>query len=101
MVCNIHQEGCVPETEKLTVNLTPVDLGRIELLVEQGFYANRAEFIRTAISSWRSMPTPCAKPLHGRDSSSERRASAAGIRGISEAREETGGQGDRVCVDFT
>ncbi len=37
------------ESEKLTVNLTPVDLGRIELLVEQGFYANRAEFIRTAI----------------------------------------------------
>lgn len=39
----------MPDTEKLTVNLTPVDLGRIELLVEQGFYANRAEFIRTAI----------------------------------------------------
>ena len=40
----------MPETEKLTVNLTPVDLGRIEVLVEQGFYANRAEFIRTAIN---------------------------------------------------
>jgi Arc/MetJ-type ribon-helix-helix transcriptional regulator len=40
----------MPETEKLTVNLTPVDLGRIELLVEQGFYAHRAEFIRTAIN---------------------------------------------------
>jgi Arc/MetJ-type ribon-helix-helix transcriptional regulator len=40
----------MPETEKLTVNVTPVDLGRIELLVEQGFYANRAEFIRTAIN---------------------------------------------------
>jgi len=36
--------------EKLTINLTPVDLGRIEVLVEQGFYANRAEFIRTAIN---------------------------------------------------
>ena len=45
MVYNIP----MPETEKLTVNLTPVDLGRIELLVDQGFYANRAEFIRTAI----------------------------------------------------
>ena len=40
----------MPETEKLTINVTPVDLGRIELLVEQGFYANRAEFIRTAIN---------------------------------------------------
>jgi Arc/MetJ-type ribon-helix-helix transcriptional regulator len=39
----------MPESEKLTINLTPVDVGRIELLVEQGFYANRAEFIRTAI----------------------------------------------------
>jgi Arc/MetJ-type ribon-helix-helix transcriptional regulator len=38
------------ESEKLTINLTPVDIGRIELLVEQGFYANRAEFIRTAIN---------------------------------------------------
>lgn len=37
------------ELEKLTVNLTPVDLGQIELLVEQGFYANRTEFIRSAI----------------------------------------------------
>ena len=32
-----------------TINLNPVDLGQIELLVAQGFYANRAEFIRLAI----------------------------------------------------
>lgn len=37
------------EMEKLTINLSPVDVGQIELLVEQGFYANRAEFIRVAI----------------------------------------------------
>lgn len=37
------------DLEKVTVNLSAVDLGRIELLVEQGFYANRAEFIRLAI----------------------------------------------------
>ena len=37
------------DMEKLTINLTPVDLGQIELLVEQGFYSNRAEFIRVAI----------------------------------------------------
>lgn len=40
----------MPDTEELTINLTPVDLGRIELLVEQGAYANRSEFIRSAIS---------------------------------------------------
>jgi|SRR5262245_16358528 len=39
------------EMEKLTINLGPVDLGQIELLVEQGFYANRAEFIRSAIQN--------------------------------------------------
>lgn len=39
----------MPELEKLTVNLNAVDLGQMELLVEQGFYANRAEFIRLAI----------------------------------------------------
>lgn len=39
----------MPEMEKLTVNLNAVDLGQIELLVEQGFYANRAEFIRLSI----------------------------------------------------
>jgi Arc/MetJ-type ribon-helix-helix transcriptional regulator len=39
----------MPELEKLTINVNAVDLGRIELLVQQGFYANRAEFIRLAI----------------------------------------------------
>src|SRR5262245_9875491 len=39
----------MPEMEKLTINLTPVDVGQIELLVEHGFYSNRAEFIRVAI----------------------------------------------------
>ncbi len=39
------------DTEKITINLTPVDLGKIDLLVEQGFYATRTDFIRTAIRS--------------------------------------------------
>ena len=38
-----------PESEKLTINLGLVDLGQIELLVQEGFYANRTDFIRTAI----------------------------------------------------
>ena len=37
------------ESEKLTINLGPVDLGRIDLLVREGFYANRSDFIRQAI----------------------------------------------------
>jgi Arc/MetJ-type ribon-helix-helix transcriptional regulator len=37
------------DTEKITLNLGHVDLGRIDLLVEEGFYTNRTDFIRTAI----------------------------------------------------
>ncbi len=37
------------KTEKITINLGPVDLGQIDLLVQEGFYANRTDFIRTAI----------------------------------------------------
>ena len=40
-----------PESEKLTINLGYVDLGRIDLLVAEGFYSNRSDFIRTAIRS--------------------------------------------------
>jgi Arc/MetJ-type ribon-helix-helix transcriptional regulator len=39
----------LPESEKLTINLGFVDLGHIDLLVRDGFYANRTDFIRTAI----------------------------------------------------
>ncbi|MGX7708380.1 CopG family transcriptional regulator [Methylobacterium sp. Gmos1] len=39
----------LPDSEKLTVNLGFVDLGRIDLMVRDGFYANRADFIRTAV----------------------------------------------------
>jgi Arc/MetJ-type ribon-helix-helix transcriptional regulator len=37
------------KTEKITINLGLVDLGQIDLLVNEGFYANRTDFIRTAI----------------------------------------------------
>ncbi len=39
----------VEKTEKITINLGPVDLGQIDLLVQEGFYANRTDLIRTAI----------------------------------------------------
>src|SRR6201984_1986918 len=38
-----------PETEKITINLGYVDLGQIDLMVKDGFYSNRTDFIRTAI----------------------------------------------------
>jgi len=39
----------VADTEKITINLGAVDLGKIDLLVDQGLYSNRADLIRTAI----------------------------------------------------
>jgi Arc/MetJ-type ribon-helix-helix transcriptional regulator len=37
------------DTEKITINLGPIDLGQRDLLVQEGFYSNRTDFIRTAI----------------------------------------------------
>jgi Arc/MetJ-type ribon-helix-helix transcriptional regulator len=39
----------IPESEKITINLGFVDLGNIDLLVQESFYSNRTDFIRTAI----------------------------------------------------
>ncbi len=39
----------VADSEKITINLGFVDLGQIDLLVAEGFYGNRTDFIRTAI----------------------------------------------------
>ncbi|HUG99222.1 MAG TPA: CopG family transcriptional regulator [Gammaproteobacteria bacterium] len=39
----------VAETEKVSINLGHMDLGRVDLLVQEGFYSNRTDFIRTAI----------------------------------------------------
>jgi Arc/MetJ-type ribon-helix-helix transcriptional regulator len=39
----------MPDTEKITINMAAVDLGKIDLLVQEGLYSNRTDFIRTAI----------------------------------------------------
>ena len=47
---NVHALRPKPgDTEKITINLGYVDLGRIDLMVQDGFYSNRTDFIRTAI----------------------------------------------------
>jgi Arc/MetJ-type ribon-helix-helix transcriptional regulator len=38
----------MPDTEKITINISAVDLGKIDLLVQEGVYSNRTDFIRTA-----------------------------------------------------
>ena len=37
------------DSEKITINLGYVDLGQVDLMVQEGFYSNRTDFIRTAI----------------------------------------------------
>ncbi|MBI4730834.1 MAG: CopG family transcriptional regulator [Chloroflexi bacterium] len=39
----------MPDSEKITINMSAVDLGKIDLLVQEGLYSNRTDFIRTAI----------------------------------------------------
>ncbi len=48
------------DLEKITINMPPVDLGQIDLLVQEGFYQNRTDFIRTAI---RNQLTAHAEPV--------------------------------------
>ena len=50
MAENVHQLRPRPsDSEKITINLGYVDLGHIDLMVQDGFYSNRTDFIRTAI----------------------------------------------------
>src|SRR4030081_4133587 len=50
MADNVHELRPKPaDTEKITINLGYVALGHVDLMVQDGFYANRTDFIRTAI----------------------------------------------------
>jgi Arc/MetJ-type ribon-helix-helix transcriptional regulator len=50
MANNVHElRPRAADSEKITINLGYVDLGHIDLLVQEGFYSNRTDFIRTAI----------------------------------------------------
>lgn len=50
MARNVHElRPKSADSEKITINLGYVDLGHIDLMVQEGFYSNRTDFIRTAI----------------------------------------------------
>ena len=50
MPADVHElRAKATDSEKITINLGYVDLGHIDLLVREGFYSNRTDFIRTAI----------------------------------------------------
>ena len=54
------------ESEKITINLGFVDLGQIDLLVAEGFYSNRTDFIRTAIRNQLSTHAEAVKQVVAR-----------------------------------
>jgi Arc/MetJ-type ribon-helix-helix transcriptional regulator len=54
------------DSEKLTINLGFVDLGHIDLLVRDGFYSNRSDFIRTAIRNQLSVHADAARQATSR-----------------------------------
>ncbi|GAB7193173.1 CopG family transcriptional regulator [Kineococcus sp. NUM-3379] len=71
------------KSEKITVNIGLVDLGQIDLLVDEGFYANRTDFIRTAI---RRQLDSRAAAVEG---SVERRALTLGTRHLGRSELES------------
>ena len=56
----------VADSEKITINLGFVDLGQIDLLVAEGFYGNRTDFIRTAIRNQLSTYSEAVKQVVSR-----------------------------------
>ena len=52
------------DTEKITINLGLIDLGQIDLLVQEGFYTNRTDLIRTAIRNQLATQC-CVRPSRG------------------------------------
>ena len=78
------------DTEKITINLGHVDLGRIDLLVQEGFYSNRTDFIRTAIRNQLSSESEAvAKSI-------ERHTLELGLRDITREELETARQRNEV-----
>ena len=72
-----HDATPVGDTEKLTLNLGVVDLGQIDLLVQEGFYSNRSDLIRTAIRNQLALHRDALR------SSIERRTLVLGLRSFS------------------
>src|SRR4028118_1060613 len=80
------------DTKKLTVNLGYVDLGHMDLLVQDGFYSNRTDFIRTAIRDQIERHAEAAKH------SVARRSLDRGLRHYGRDELEAAGAGGRTAA---
>ncbi len=69
----------VPTDEKITINLGLIDLGQVDLLVAEGFYASRSDLIRTAIRRQLAKHESAVRQVV------ERKALALGVRHITAA----------------
>jgi Arc/MetJ-type ribon-helix-helix transcriptional regulator len=66
---NVQESRLKPgDSEKITINLGLVDLGQIDLLVQEGFYSNRTDLIRTAIRNQLSTHADIIKQVVARKS---------------------------------
>jgi Arc/MetJ-type ribon-helix-helix transcriptional regulator len=72
-----------PDSEKITINLGYVDLGQVDLMVQEGFYSNRTDFIRTAIRNQLQRHADVVKQ------STSRKGLDLGLRNYSRADLET------------
>ncbi len=61
MAADVQELRPKADSEKITINLGHVDLGQIDLLVQEGFYSNRTDFIRTAIRNQLDRHTDAVK----------------------------------------
>ena len=71
------------DSEKITINLGAIDLGQIDLLVQEHFYSNRSDFIRTAIRNWLRTHAEVVKQTVSR------KTMVLGLRNYSRAELET------------
>jgi len=82
-----------PTDEKLTINLGVVDLGRIDLLVSEGFYSNRSDLIRAAIRRELDRHADTVREA------AERRTLVLGIREFTASDlEAVRGRGERLVI---
>ena len=82
-----------PADEKLTINLGVVDLGQVDLLVQEGFYSNRSDLVRTAV---RRELERHAEVLQA---AAERRTLVLGLREFSRAElERARANGEKLVI---
>ncbi len=89
-----EQPSKAADTEKITINLGFVDLGHIDLMVAEGFYSNRTDFIRTAIRNQLERHTEVVRK------SLTRQSLELGLRHYSrQALEDARAAGDRLHIN--